>query len=169
MFAAFSMISTAINTMMKFRLIRTPSKPVMKSTALTATYALRGIIGLATDDRSWVTCQSCAAVAAPHLSQVTIRSSADRFWCFRQHDCPDDGAQEENPDDFELQQIITEHFHADRVGVALLQHGAGRCIALRAGIRRFEEQREDVERTQHGGNHKVQIRAVKVALLGFEI
>jgi hypothetical protein len=41
--------------MMKFRLISTPSKPVMKSTALTATYALRGIIGLATDDGSWLT------------------------------------------------------------------------------------------------------------------
>jgi hypothetical protein len=57
MFAAFSMISTAINTIMKFRLIRTPSKPVMKSTALTATYALRGIIGLATDDGLWLTRQ----------------------------------------------------------------------------------------------------------------
>jgi hypothetical protein len=35
---------------MKFRRISTPSKPVMKSTALTVTYALRGIIRLAMDD-----------------------------------------------------------------------------------------------------------------------
>jgi hypothetical protein len=38
------MISTDINTMIKFRLITTPSTPVIKSTALTATYALRGTI-----------------------------------------------------------------------------------------------------------------------------
>jgi hypothetical protein len=44
MFAAFNMISTDISTMMKFRLINTPSRPVIKSTALTATYALRGTI-----------------------------------------------------------------------------------------------------------------------------
>ena len=44
MFAAFNMISTDISTMMKFRLINTPSRPVINSTALTATYALRGII-----------------------------------------------------------------------------------------------------------------------------
>ena len=44
MFAAFNMISTDISTMMKFRLIKTPSRPVIKSTALTATYALSGII-----------------------------------------------------------------------------------------------------------------------------
>jgi hypothetical protein len=47
MFAAFNMISTDISTMMKFRLINTPSNPVMNSTALTVTYALRGIIRFA--------------------------------------------------------------------------------------------------------------------------
>ncbi len=44
------MISTDISTMMKFRLMSTPSNPVRKSTALTATYALRGTIHLVMRD-----------------------------------------------------------------------------------------------------------------------
>src|SRR5690242_10453837 len=140
MFAAFSMISTAISTMMKFRLINTPSKPVINSTALTATYALRGIIRSAIDARRPMTCDESARPAARHSSQITVRSPADWFRCFCQHDCPDDGAQKEDSDNFKLQQVITEHFHADRVGVALLQHGAGRHIAFGACVGRLEEQ-----------------------------
>jgi hypothetical protein len=68
------MISTDISTMMKFRLINTPSRPVIKSTALTAIYALKGTIDLVDCERGIVkrVGRSCSLRRTPYLSRVSV-------------------------------------------------------------------------------------------------
>src|SRR5512147_159027 len=122
MFAALSMISTAIRTMMKFRLMSTPSNPVINRTALTATYALNGTI-----------------TSYPSRLSLVV----NRLRRLRQYDCADDRAQQEDPDNLKLQEVIAEHFHSDRVGIAFLEHGRRRRIALCPSIGRLEQKSQD--------------------------
>src|SRR5439155_174495 len=86
--APFSMISTHMSTMMKFRRTSTPTSPVTNRIALTATYAPMGTI----------------------VIPLTIHApDCGRGRGFRQDDGSDDGAQQEHADDLERQEVVAEH------------------------------------------------------------
>src|SRR5574341_2440804 len=114
MLAAFSMISTAISTMMKLRRISTPIKPVANRIALTATYALKGTM--------------------PSLIRGRRR--------LRQHDGADDRTQEKDPDDLEGEQVIAKHLDPDRITGPILEHRLRRCVAFRPAERRPQDQHQ---------------------------
>src|ERR1051326_4063247 len=102
MFAAFNMISTDISTMMKFLLITTPSTPVIKSTALSATYALRGTIN--PNDYLKLSAErlNISGISPLSIQHSPVMFVRDRLWRFCQHDRSDDGTQQKHSDDFEL-------------------------------------------------------------------